>query len=260
MAHWTDRNVWAAADIGEVKTLRDYYAVIDGIFSRYGHKAVATKNQMNYFRRLDFARVPADMITSVFEENVAGRRKLMPEEDKAVQDHLFGYCIEKANEYKLPVKLHAGYHAGHNSMPLHVLTHNGGDMCDLLKTYHQTPFVFLHINYPYEKELIAICKHYHNAYADMCWAWIINPAASVQFLKEFLTAAPVNKIFTFGGDYQAVEAVPGHAAMVRRGIAQALAELVEEGWMPEGDIEYVTRRIMVENARELFRIREKFGL
>ncbi|MGC8863540.1 MAG: hypothetical protein ACP5R5_12305 [Armatimonadota bacterium] len=57
-----------------------------------------------------------------------------------------------------------------------------------------------------------------------------------------------------------VEGVVGHAAIARRGIAQALSELVEDGWLRESEVEYVARRIMLENARELFRIREKFGL
>ena len=257
---WTDRKFWEMAGVGDVKTIEDYHAVLDGVFAKYGNKAVSTKNQMNYGRRLDFAKVPAKDVAAIFKESLAGARQLTHDENKAIQDHLFHYCVDKANEYKLPVKLHAGYYAGHNSMPLHILRYNGGDMCDLLKTHRETPFVFMHINYPYQSELVSVCKHYSNAYADMCWAWIINPAASVRFLKEFLMAAPANKVFTFGGDYRMVETVVGHAAIARRGIAQVLAELVEEGWMPEGDVEYVARRIMVDNARELFRIHEKFGL
>ena len=260
VAGWGDRDLWQMGGVGEVKSIQDYHKVIDGIFARFAPKAVSTKNQMNYSRRLDYANVKADDIASVFERSLAGDQKLIPQENKAVQDHLFHYCIVKANEYKLPVKLHCGYYAGQNGMPLHILRYNGGDMCDLLKLHRDTPYVFMHINYPYENELIAVCKHYTNAYADMCWAWIINPGAGVRFLKEFLMAAPANKILTFGGDYRMVEAVVGHAAIARHGIAQALAELVEEGWMPEGDVGYVARRIMVENARELFRIHDKFGL
>ena len=36
-------------------------------------------------------------------------------EFKAFQDHLSHYCIDKATEYNLPVKLHTGYYGG---MPL----------------------------------------------------------------------------------------------------------------------------------------------
>lgn len=257
---WWDKKKWQEMLGIEVKTVEDYHKVIDAVFAKYGPRAVATKNQMNYQRRLDYADVKADEIRACFERVLSGGEKSNAQETKAIQDHLFHYCIEKANEYKLPVKLHAGYYAGENGMPLSRLMYNGADMCDLLKLHRNTPYVFMHINYPYQHELIAVCKHYTNAHADMCWAWIINPAASVRFLKEFLMAAPVNKILTFGGDYVTVEPVVGHAAIARQGIAQAISELVEEGWMPEGDVEYVARRIMVENARELFRVHEKFGL
>lgn len=256
---WKDRKRWQEAGV-EVKSIEDYHKVVDFYFARFADKAVATKNQMNYARRLDFDDVGADDIADAFKRDLASDKGLSDQENKAIQDHLFNYCVRKATEHGLPVKLHCGYYAGHNGMPLHRLMYNGGDICDLLRRHPNTKFVFMHINYPFENELIAVCKHYTNAYADMCWAWIINPVACVRFLKEFLMAAPANKILTLGGDYLMVECVVGHAAIARRGIAQALSELVEEGWLRESEVEYVARRIMLENARELFRIREKFGL
>ena len=86
----------------------------------------------------------------------------------------------------------------------------------------------------------------------MCWAWLIAPTAAVRFLKDFLMAAPARKILTFGGDYMPVELVPGHARIARLGVAQALTELVEEGWLDAGEIERLAPRIMNGNARELF--------
>lgn len=256
---WKDRALWEKAGV-EVRSVYDYHSVLDAIFALYGPRAVAAKNQMNYQRRLDFAQVAAEEVASVFEKDVAGGHDITPAERKAIEDHLFHYCVQRSDEYGLPVKLHAGYYSGNNSMPLSRLLHNGGDICELLRVCPKTPFVLMHINYPYQSELVSICKQYTNAYADMCWAWIINPAASVRFLKEFLMAVPANRILTFGGDYTAVENVVGHAATARQGIAQALAELVEEGWLPESEVEYVANRIMRDNARELFRVREKFGL
>lgn len=259
VTEWNNRDLWQMAGV-EVKTIHDYHSVLDAIFAKYGPRAVSTKNQLNYARRLDYADVKTEEIAAEFEADVTGVRKADPREVKAIQDHLFHYCARKSHEYSLPVKLHAGYYSGNNYMPLHRLMYNGGDMCDLLKVHPQTPIVFMHMNYPYQSELIAVCKSYTNAYADMCWGWIINPAAAVRFLKEFLMAVPANKILTFGGDYRVVECVAGHAAVARQGIAQALSELVEEGWMPEGEVEYVASRIMRDNARELFRVNEKFGL
>lgn len=89
----------------------------------------------------------------------------------------------------------------------------------------------MHIGYPYQGEFIALTKHYRHVSLDLRWAWIINPAAGVRFVTEYLLAAPASKLFIFGGDYIPVEVVYGHSCLVRRGLAQALTELVEESWI-----------------------------
>jgi hypothetical protein len=91
----------------------------------------------------------------------------------------------------------------------------------------------------------------------MCWSWIINPVAAKDFLKKYLVTAPANKILTFGGDYIPVEPVLGHAAIARRGIALALSELVEEGWMSLAGALELTDAIMHQNARMIFNLHEK---
>ena len=115
----------------------------------------------------------------------------------------------------------------------------------------------MHICYPYYEELISVVKHYTNAYADMCWAWIVNPIASKDFLKKYLVTAPANKILTFGGDYTPVEPVLGHATIARRGIALALSELVEEKWLSLDDALELIAPIMHGNTRNIFNLGEK---
>ena len=256
---WSNKDLWNGVGV-DVKTIYDYHEVIDRYFEKYAPVATATKNQMAYERRLDYEDVPAEQVETVFGRVATGKCEPTAKARKTMQDHLFHYCVRKATEHNLPVKLHTGYYAGVNSMPLHRLRHNGGDMCELLMKHQAARFVFMHITYPYQSELIAVCKQHGNAYADMCWGWIINPAAATRFLKEFLMAAPATKIFSFGGDYGAVEPVVGHAAVARKGISQVLAELVEEGWMPESEVEYVANRIIRDNAREVFNVKKKFGI
>ena len=83
-----------------------------------------------------------------------------------------------------------------------------------------------------------------------------NPAAAKDFLKKYLVTA-ANKILTFGGDYIPVEPVIGHAAIARRGITLALAELVEEGWMTLDDAIEKADMIMHGNARRIFDLGKK---
>ena len=236
-------------DIGDLKSCR---AAIDACFEKYGPLAVATKNQCAYGRELRFEPVSEEDAAPLFARYVVDPAALSSEEQKAIQDHLFHYCVDKATEYHLPVKLHTGYYAGRNGMPLERVRNNAGDLCPTIRAHPEARFVLMHIDYPYQDEAIALAKHYDNVYIDMCWAWIINPAASVRFLKEFIMAAPACKVLAFGGDYRSVELVVGHAAIARRGIAQAVRELVEEGWIGEHDVPALVERIMRGNAHELF--------
>ena len=239
-----------------VAALPDWHKVIDWWFEKYGRYAVAVKSQDAYRRDIDYRRVPAEKVAETFNRKVKGE-PVGPEDQKALEDHLFWYAVGKATECRLPVKLHTGYYAGHNGMPLSRLAHNAGSACDLCRAAPDARFVFMHICYPYYEELISVAKQYTNAYVDMCWAWIINTVAAKNFLKKYLVTAPANKVLTFGGDYLYVEQVLGHAVIARRGIALALSELVEEGWLSLADALELVDPIMHGNARRIFRLAEK---
>lgn len=244
----------------KVKDLADWHKVIDWWFDTYGKYAVAVKSQAAYSRDLDYAGVQAETAAPIFKRVVNKDRVSAPDR-KRLEDHLFWYCVRKAAEHDLPVKLHTGYYAGHNGMPLGRVGNNPASVCDVLRHALRekldAKFVLMHICYPYYEDLISIAKHYDNAYIDMCWAWIINPAASKTFLKHHLVTAPANKVLTFGGDYIPVEPVVGHAAIARHGIMRTLAELVDEGWLAPGAALELVEMIMCGNARRIFHIEEK---
>jgi len=238
------------------KNLYDWHKVIDWWLNKYGKYAVAVKSQNAYNRDIDYERVEAEKVEAVFLK-VLNKRAITDAEKKALEDHLFWYSVKRASESKLPVKLHTGYYAGANKMPLSRLINNPGSATDLCRAAPETRFVFMHICYPYYEEMISIAKQYTNAYIDMCWAWIINPVAAKDFLKKYLVTAPANKILTFGGDLIGVEAVLGHAVIARRGIAIALSELVEEGQLSLDEAIALKDPIMHGNAREIFNLVEK---
>lgn len=252
----------SAADLARVAaetgkrptTLEAWLDIIDFHFATYGSRAVAVKCWIAYSRALDFAPVAKAHASRLFLDHLGENRStaLASEDLKALQDFLFRYCVQKAGECGLPLKLHTGYFAGRGMMPLARVRDNAAHLCRLLQDFPETRFVLMHIGYPYEHEFIALAKHYPNVAIDMCWAWIINPAAGVRFLREFLSAAPANKLFTFGGDYVAVEPIYGHACIARRGIVQALSELVSEGWIAREEAPDLIERIMRGNARRFF--------
>jgi len=239
-----------------VKSLADWHAVIDWWFDRYGPYAVAVKSQAAYSRNIDFEDVPAEEAEGPFQRRLTGD-PLSPDEKKRLEDHLFWYCARKATEYNLPVKLHTGYYAGQNGMPLDRVEKNPAAAAALCRRSPDTRFVFMHIGYPYYEAMISVAKHYTNAHIDMCWAWIISPVAGVNFLKQYLVTAPANKVLTFGGDYIPVEPVTGHAAIARQGIAQALIQLVDEGWLSTESALDLVEPIQRGNARRIFHLEKK---
>ncbi len=236
-----------------VKSLEDWHRVIDYWISTYGKKAVAVKSTLAYHRDLDCVPTPAEEADKPFRKKLQ-KEPLAPAEQKALEDHLFWYAVGRATEMGLPVKLHTGYYAGHRQMPLRRVRGNPAAVCDLCRHSPETRFVLLHAGYPYQQEMLAVAKHYPNAYMDLCWSWIIDPLATKDFLKQFLVTAPANKISAFGGDYIPVELVPGHASIARQGIAQALTELVDEGWLSRDEAMKEADRIMHQNARSLYKL------
>lgn len=239
-----------------VNSLADWHQVINWWFDRYAKYAVAVKSQHAYSRDIDYTRVTAEQAEPLFKK-VLEKEPVQAEERKRLEDHLFWYAVDQATAHSLPVKLHTGYYAGQNSMPLSRLRNNAASACELCRLSPDTQFVFMHLCYPYYEELLSVAKQWSNAHIDMCWSWIINPVAAKDYLKKHILTAPINKLLPFGGDYLPVEPVLGHAAIARRGIAQALAELVEEGWLKQNDALELVDPIMHGNARRIFQLAQK---
>jgi len=239
-----------------VKELADWHKVIDWWFDKYANYAVATKTQHAYYRDIDYQQVTAEEAAPVFKKLI-DKETVTPQQKKLMEDHLFWYTVRKSTSFNLPIKLHTGYYATQNTMQLSRLVGNPAAATDICRSGQNDRFVFMHICYPYYEPLISIAKHYTNAYVDMCWAWIINPVAAKDFLKKYIVTAPANKILTFGGDYNFVEQVVGHAAIARRGITLALAELVEEDLLTLPDAIALIDPIMHDNARKIFDLEKK---
>ncbi len=237
------------------QTLEGWCAWIDHCFDTWGESAIASKNQIAYLRRLNFAQVDPREAERVFTTLASGNR-VSDGDREMLQNHLFRHCVTASTRNGLPVKLHTGYYAGYGRMPLDRVGSNASDLVPLLQDFPDTQFVLMHIGWPFQDEFMALAKQYPNVWVDLCWTWIINPEACVRFVREFVTTVPVNKLLPFGGDFTAVECVVGHARIARRGMARAFSELVESGWLREEEALELVPRVFHGNARELFAHRD----
>ncbi|MBE7560385.1 hypothetical protein HS125_16175, partial [bacterium] len=128
----------------ELSELSDWHRVIDWWFETFGRYAVAAKSTNAYARDINYARVPAETAAPIFRRRLAGEATTR-EDKKALEDHLFWYAVDRATRAGLPVKLHTGYYAGNNGMPLARVRDNPASACELCRAAPDTRFVFMHI-------------------------------------------------------------------------------------------------------------------
>lgn len=247
----TGRHEAAAKRYGlEIETLADYCDLIDTVFARHQHEAVAVKTQWAYNRELRVGAVGLNRAAKAYVDLRRGDADATAR--RTIEDYLFAYCLGLATDAGLPVKLHTGYMAGANRMPLERVRDNGVHVSGLLRQFPRTQFILMHIGWPYQHEYLALAKHHSNAVIDLCWSWILAPRSTADFLKAALTIVPASKLLCFGGDFMTVESTVGHARIARDGLVATLAELVEEGWLDANEALDLVGRLMRDNANELF--------
>lgn len=253
---WTCGN-FRPEDIEEVRSatgvvIRDLDTLREGLsalFAKTAARAIAVKTQHAYDRTLRWAaRDDAEAARALHK--VLGGAQLSADDRLCLGDWCLGLAAGLAAEHNLPVKIHCGYYAGNNRMPMDRI--HASHLAPLLAAYPRTRFVLMHTAYPFGGEVVALAKHYTNVYADMCWAWSIDPYSSETFVRQFLHAAPASKLFIFGGDSFMPQASVAYAWQARRGLARALQAEVESGFLRESQAIALALRWMRGNAYECF--------
>ena len=87
-----------------------------------------------------------------------------------------------------------------------------------------------------------------NVYANLCWAWTVNPSATERGLCELIDAVPYNKIIAFGGDFGLRFETVGYAIQARRGIASALEHAIARGSISLQSAQAIAEAIMFSNG------------
>lgn len=239
-----------AQEVGvDVKDLPSLRRAMEAIFAKYGRIAIAVKTQHAYGRTLHW-HPREDSDAEAVLQKVLRQQAVTPEEKLCLGDWCWARGVELAGEYHLPFKIHTGYYAGWGRMPVHYIP--AGNLWELLATYPGTRFVLMHIAYPYSDELVALAKRYPNVYVDMCWAWSIDPYSAGGFLRRFLHAVPINKLFVFGGDTRLPWAAVAYATQAREGLLRVLQDEISDGFLNEASAMHIATRVMRENQYECF--------
>ncbi len=237
-------------DVSDLVSLKRGMAAI---FAKHAGCAIAVKSQHAYNRTLSWIErsdaEASDALNTVLTQPAS-------EIDEATRLCLGDWCwargVELTIEHDLPFKIHTGYYAGNDRMPVRRIP--AGNMCALFARYLDAKFVLMHIAYPYNDELVALAKHYRNIWVDFCWAWSIDPYSSRDFLRRCIHAVPSNKLFAFGGDTGWPTSAMAYAMQARNEIRRALEAEISDGYLTEKQAMAFATRIMNTNQYACFDI------
>ncbi|MCY3869706.1 MAG: amidohydrolase family protein [Gemmatimonadetes bacterium] len=240
-----------AEDTGiAVVDLDSLQKAMEAIFEKHAPCAIAVKAQHAYNRTLNWQACARGDAERALYATLSSNNNVSESMRLCLGDWCWARGVELTIEHNLPFKIHTGYYAGNNRMPVDRI--KAGNLCALLARYLDARFVLMHIAYPYSDELIALTKHYKNVWADLCWAWSINPYASSDFVRRFIHGAPINKLFVFGGDTRWPTSAAAYAFQTRFWLDKTLEAEVEEGYLTESQAMHIASRVMYDNQYECF--------
>lgn len=234
--------------VTNLATLRQ---AMEAVFAKYGPCAVAVKTQHAYGRTLEW-RQRNDSDADRVLRRLLGGSPVSEADRLCLGDWCIARGVELAGEHNLPFKIHTGYYAGSNYMPIDRI--RPGHLAPLLVAYPHTRFVLMHIGYPYGQEMLALAKHFRNVHVDLCWAWSIDPYSSMDFVRRFIHTAPANKLLGFGGDTFWPTSAAGYAMQTRRWMTRTLNAEVTDGLMTERQAMTLANRLLHDNAYDCFDI------
>ena len=170
-------------------------------------------------------------------------------ESRRLGDYMFHRLIQRAADEGLPVQIHTGYLAG-NWAPLTGI--QALHLIPILDKYRTVRFDLFHASWPWASELGAIAKNWPNVWADLCWAWTMNPAESERALSEWLDGVPHNKTFAYGADTRLPWCNVGYSIQAKIGVARVLENKIAAGYYSEETAREVAGCLLLHNGEEFF--------
>ncbi len=234
-----------------VRSVESLDDAIAALFGKYGRLAIAVKTQHAYSRTLGWQPRERSEVEAALRRGFTHGLARLEEADRlCLGDWCLARAIDQAAIWNLPVKIHTGYHAGTGTSQLE--NSRPTLLSELLRSYPSCRFVLMHAGWPYGAELIALAKHYPNVWVDLCWAWAMNPLATRAFVRQFLHAVPVNKLFAFGGDTFWPSSTLAYATQARRELQQTFEEEIRDGYLNEQEAIRILDRICRANQYDCF--------
>ena len=171
---------------------------------------------------------------------------------KNLRDHLFCRAIERCIDFDVPFQVHTGM----GDWEVHLTACRPALLLELLRypTYRACKVLLVHTGYPYHAEAGYMANVLPNIYCDLSEGLPFAGNAGKRIIAEVLEMAPISRI-CYGSDvYGSPEPFYTSALLGKQALAQALQELIDDGFLSLGEAKVAARLILADNARELYGI------
>jgi len=183
-------------------------------------------------------------------------KRLSDNELARLRTHTLYSLFEVCDELHLPFQLMLGVERGiHLKLGWDGFSTDLGIMKtfrDALNRFPNVKFVFSILNTILAHELAIYAKTFANCYAAGHWWYTFYPCIIKSMILERLQAVPYTKLIGWYSDSYYVEWTIAKIKLYIRTLAEALAEIVEDGYMDEDLALEVARALLWDNSVAIF--------
>lgn len=223
----------------KINSFDDYLSAMKTlIYQQKKSGAVALKNATAYERDQIYCNKNKDLASKAFNNPNATK-----EDARNFGDYILFEIAKLAEECSLPVQIHTG---------LGILDHTRAiGLRELLQAHPNVTFDLFHAGYPWTSDVLALLHNLKNVYVDLCWLPLLSTAEAKEFVKKALEISSAHRI-CWGCDTWVSEESTGAVLAIRHVLADALSDMILGGAMDMEYAQYIAKRILHDNAKELF--------
>lgn len=207
---------------------------------------VALKTVVAYRTGLDVRRHDRDTLRQAYEElrtNWDGRV-----EHPVVNDHLVHLAADVAAAYDAPLQFHTGF----GDADAHPRFVNPTYLYEFLQSHPDTPIVLLHGGYPYTRAAGYVTATLDNVFLDLSLATPFVQHGVEPLISQALELAPTTKLLYASDAFSVPELYVLAARRFRADLSSVLERLHDDGFVTQSYAEDIARRILRENAVQLY--------
>lgn len=172
-------------------------------------------------------------------------------EDKVIVDCVVRIGLQVAKRHAIPIQIHCGF----GDTDLDLKNANPVLLRQVFKRFPDVAIVLLHAAWPYTREAAYLAAAYPSVYLDVGLAIpLLSVRGMFKVVDEALEIAPITKVLYSSDAHSTPDVFFLAARWGRRVIAGVIAASVISGDLGQAEAKAAIRKILAENATQLYKL------